>query len=35
MWGLIGLVLITSIWGIVKILTSTFGLNTLLPPLSQ
>ncbi len=35
MWGLIGLLVITSIWGIVKIFTSTFGIDTFLPPLSQ
>lgn len=35
MWGIIALVVITSIWGIVKIFTSTFGLDTYLPPLSQ
>ncbi len=34
MWGLISLFFMVAVWGIVKILAATFGLNTFIPQLS-
>lgn len=34
-WGLIALFVMISIWGLVGVLTSTFGIKTLIPQLSQ
>lgn len=35
LWGLVSLFVIATVWGLVEILTSTFGLNAFVPPLSQ
>ncbi len=35
LWGIIALFVIISMWGLVGVLTNTFGLKTLLPQLSQ
>ncbi len=34
-WGIIGLFVMLSMWGLVGILSNTFGTKTLLPQLSQ
>ncbi len=34
-WGLIGLFAIISLWGLVGVLSNTFGVKTLIPQLSQ
>ncbi|MBP6908358.1 MAG: hypothetical protein KBB75_00870 [Candidatus Pacebacteria bacterium] len=34
-WGLIGLFVMISMWGLVGILTNTFGTKTMIPQLSQ
>lgn len=34
-WGLIGLFVIISVWGLVGLLSDTFGVKTLIPQLSQ
>lgn len=34
-WGLIALFVMISMWGIVGVLTKTFGIQTLIPQLSQ
>jgi len=34
-WGLIGLFVIVSIWGLVSVLTNTFGISVLIPQLQQ
>lgn len=34
-WGLIGLFVVVSVWGLVSILTSTFGLEILIPQLQD
>lgn len=33
-WGIIGLVVMTSVWGIVKVVGNTFGLKTVIPKVS-
>jgi FtsH-binding integral membrane protein len=35
MWGLIGLFVMISIWGLVTIFTNTFNINFAIPQLSQ
>ena len=35
LWGLIGLFVMVSMWGIVGVLDSTFGVGNFLPQLSQ
>src|SRR5574344_845303 len=35
LWGLIALFVIVSFWGIVEILTTTFGVKNTIPQLSQ
>jgi predicted histidine transporter YuiF (NhaC family) len=35
MWGIIGLFVMLSIWGLVEIITNTFGIQVLIPQLSQ
>ena len=35
LWGLIALFVIVSMWGLVGLLTDTFGVKTLIPQLSQ
>lgn len=35
MWGIIALFVMVSMWGLVGILTKTFGIQTLIPQLSQ
>ena len=35
LWGIIALFVMVSIWGLVGVLTNTFGIKTLLPQLSQ
>ncbi len=35
LWGLIGLFVMVSIWGLVGILSDTFGIKTVIPQLSQ
>lgn len=34
-WGLIGLFVMLSVWGLVAILTATFSINSAIPQLSQ
>lgn len=34
-WGIIALFVMVSMWGLVGILTKTFGIQTLIPQLSQ
>ncbi len=34
-WGLIALFVMISLWGLVNVLTNTFGFKTLIPQLSQ
>lgn len=34
-WGIIGLFVLVSIWGIVKLLTVTFGFNNVIPQLQE
>lgn len=34
-WGLIALFVMVSMWGLVGVLTKTFGIQTLIPQLSQ
>lgn len=34
-WGLIGLFVMISVWGLVGVLSDTFGIKTLIPQLSQ
>lgn len=34
-WGIIALFVMVSIWGLVAILTNTFGIKLLIPQLSQ
>lgn len=34
-WGLIGLFVIVSMWGLVALLSDTFGIRTVIPQLSQ
>ena len=34
-WGIIALFVIVSIWGLIKILTGTFGINFVIPQLQQ
>lgn len=34
-WGIIGLFVMISIWGLVGVLSDTFGIKTLIPQLSQ
>lgn len=34
-WGLISLFFMVSMWGLVGVLTNTFGIKTLIPQLSQ
>jgi hypothetical protein len=34
-WGIIGLFVIVSIWGLIKLLTGTFGFNFVIPQLQQ
>jgi hypothetical protein len=35
LWGVIGLFVMISIWGLVGVLSNTFGVKTLIPQLSQ
>ncbi len=35
MWGLIALFMMVSVWGLVGVLTNTFGVKILIPQLSQ
>lgn len=35
LWGLIGLFVIISVWGLVSVLTNTFGVSNLIPQLSN
>jgi hypothetical protein len=35
LWGLIGLFAIISVWGLVEVLTNTFGVQNLIPQLSN
>lgn len=35
MWGIIALFVMISMWGLVGVLTKTFGIQTLIPQLSQ
>lgn len=35
LWGLIGLFVMISVWGLVGVLGNTFGINPLIPQLSQ
>lgn len=34
-WGIVGLFVMLSIWGLVQILANTFGIQTFIPQLSQ
>ncbi len=34
-WGLVGLFVIISVWGLVAVLTNTFGISNLIPQLSN
>lgn len=34
-WGLVGLFVIISVWGLVGVLTNTFGISNLIPQLSN
>jgi len=34
-WGIISLFVIVSIWGLIKLLTGTFGINFVIPQLQQ
>ncbi len=34
-WGIVALFVMLSIWGLVSILSNTFGINTVIPQLSQ
>ncbi len=34
-WGLIALTVMFSVWGLVEVITSTFGINVVIPKLSQ
>ncbi|HEY4714974.1 MAG TPA: hypothetical protein VIH31_00500 [Candidatus Paceibacterota bacterium] len=34
-WGIVGLFAIVSIWGLVKLLTNTFGISFVIPQLQQ
>lgn len=34
MWGIISLFVMVAVWGIVKIMATTFGLNTFIPQIS-
>lgn len=34
-WGLIGLFVIVSMWGLVSVLSDTFGIKAVIPQLSQ
>lgn len=33
LWGIVGLFVITAVWGLVKILTDTFGIQNVIPQL--
>lgn len=35
LWGIIGLFVMLSMWGLVGVLSNTFGVKTLIPQLSQ
>lgn len=35
LWGLIGLFVMVSVWGLVGVFSNTFGVKTLIPQLSQ
>ncbi|MDD3662420.1 MAG: hypothetical protein PHT84_00985 [Candidatus Pacebacteria bacterium] len=35
LWGLIGLFVMISVWGLVAVFSNTFGIRTLIPQLSQ
>jgi hypothetical protein len=34
-WGILAIFVMVSIWGLVQIITNTFGIQTLIPQLSQ